>query len=200
MPEFLRSELPVRATTRQHWIVMLRSVRRATLVTFGVLVLLAVLWPYPMLIALILVVAAFLLWRYLLWRNERIYLTGKRIVRMDGIPAISRHEAWLRVDRISGARFIESWLGAQLHYATIELEAPGDHPGVRHLIKVGRASPFYLAMRDTVFGETWSPDPDESPVEQPVDYATEPLPRLDREHGEPARDVPGDTWRDRHDS
>ena len=175
MPEFLPSELPVRATTRQHWIVLLRRVHRWTLGTLAALVLLSLLWPWPWLFLLVLAVAALALWRYLLWRNERIYLTAKRIVRMEGIPAISRHEAWLRVDRINGAQFEETWLGGRLQYATIKLEAPGEHPGVRQLIKVGRASPFYLAMRDTVFGESWTPDPDEGPFE----YVTAPLPDVD---------------------
>ena len=175
MPEFLASELPVRAVTRQHWIVLVRRVRRATLVTFVVLLLLTIIWPFPWLVPLVVGVAALMLWRWLLWRNERIYLTSKRIVRMDGIPAISRHEAWLRVDRISGAQFEETWLGGRLGYATVDLEAPGSHPGVRHLIKVARASPFYLAMRDTVFGETSTPDPDEAPF----GYATAPLPLID---------------------
>ncbi|WP_375499731.1 hypothetical protein [uncultured Jatrophihabitans sp.] len=187
MPAFLPSELPIRATTRQHWIVLFRRVHRWTFAAFVVLLLLSLVWPYPWLILLILAVGTVALWRYLLWRNERIYLTGKRIVRMDGIPAISRHEAWLRVDRISGAQFEEKWLGGQLNYATIKLEAPGDHPGVRHLYKVGRASPFYLAMRDTVFGETWAPDPDEDSY-VPSHYITEPLPALDADAGRHRRD------------
>ena len=176
MPQFLSSELPVRAMTRQHWIVLLRPVHRWILVSFLVALLLAIVRPWPMSLLLALAVGLLALWRWLLWRNERIYLTGKRIVRMEGIPAITRHEAWLRVDRISGAQFEESWLGGQLGYASIALEAPGDHPGIRHLIKVGRASPFYLTMRDTVFGEPWSPDPDEG---LPTDYVTAPLPALD---------------------
>ncbi len=181
MPEFLASELPVRATTRQHWIVLFRRLHRWTLLTAVVVVLLAMLWPWPWLFLLILAVCGFALWRYLLWRNERIYLTGKRIVRMDGIPAISRHEAWLRVDRISGAQFQETWLGGRLGYATVDIEAPGSHPGVRHLIKVARASPFYLTMRDTVFGEASSPDPDEAPF----GYVTAPLPAIDPPEGRP---------------
>jgi hypothetical protein len=191
MPQFLPSELPVRATTRQHWIVLFRRVHRRTLIVFAVLLLLAILWPDPWVLALIVMVLVLAAWRYLLWRNERIYLTSKRIVRMEGIPAVTRHEAWLRVDRISGAQFREEWPGTWLDYATIDLEAPGDHPGVRHLIRVGRANPFYLTMRDTVFGEVWSPDPDEdSRHGVPTDYVTEPLPRLDLDkqgHGRRSR-------------
>jgi hypothetical protein len=180
MPQFLPSELPVRATTRQHWIVLFRRVHRRTLIVFAVLLLLAVLWPDPWVPVLVVMVAVLVAWRYLLWRNERIYLTSKRIVRMEGIPAVTRHEAWLRVDRISGAQFREEWPGTWLDYATIDLEAPGDHPGVRHLIRVGRANPFYLTMRDTVLGEAWSPDPDEDTrFGVSTDYVTEPLPRLD---------------------
>ena len=177
MPQFLASELPVRATTRQHWIVLFRRVHRWTLLTFVVLLLLTLIWPYPWIVLLVLVVGL-MAWRYLLWRNERIYLTGKRIVRMDGIPTVTRHEAWLRVDRISGAQFLESWPGTWLDYASIELEAPGQHPGTRHLLRVARASPFYLAMRNTVFGETGAPDPDEPPP----DYVTEPLPPVPEDY------------------
>jgi uncharacterized membrane protein YdbT with pleckstrin-like domain len=185
VPQFLPSELPVRATTRQHWIVLFRRVHKWTLLLLVVLVLASIVRPYPALGVLVLVVAVIAGWRYLLWRNERIYLTGKRVVRMEGIPALTRHEAWLRVDRISGARFDEEGLARLLGYATIHLEAPGDHPGIKHLIKVSRPSRFYLVMRDTVFGETWSPDPDDGPDERPTDYVTAPLPRLDLDkHGD----------------
>ena len=195
MPQFLPSELPVRATTRQHPIVLFRRVHKWTLVVLVVLLLASIVVSHRLVILLALVVVAIAGWRYLLWRNERIYLTAKRIVRMEGIPALTRHEAWLRVDRISGARFEVTQLGVWLDYATITLEAPGDHPGIKNLYRVGRASPFYLAMRDTVFGETSAPDPDEGPDHRRTDYVTAPLPRLDDRRGDRRDGEYGETRR-----
>ena len=85
-----------------------------------------------------------------------------------------RPEAYLRVDRISGARLVQTVPGKILKYGTIELEAPGDHPDVRRLKKIAEPHYFYGELRKLLFGVPRPPDPDEAPAE----FVTSPLPRI----------------------
>lgn len=179
MPALLPSELPVRCRTRHHWIVLLRPPHRLLAIALGVLLVTAVLAPQPMawLLGGVLLAFAFLRWQT--WQAEWVVLTGKRIIRVQGVPETTSSEASLRVDRVSGARVVQTVPGKILGYGTIELEAPGDHPGVRRLVKIKDPDLFYLQLRRVMFGEVTHSDPDD----QPSDYITEPLPRLSAERG-----------------
>jgi hypothetical protein len=174
VPALLPSELPIRARTRHHWIVLLRPPHK--LLTLGLLVLLAAaaLQPKPMawVFGLFLILVGFV--RVQTWQAERIILTSKRIIRVQGVPETTSSEAYLRIDRIFGARLVQTVPGKILGYGTIELEAPGDHPDVRRLVHVEKPKAFYLELRRLVFGEPGASDPDD----QPTDYVTEPLPLL----------------------
>jgi len=174
VPAFLPSELPVRARTRHHWIVLFRRPHLASAIVLGALLLGAVVWPKQLtwLFALVAAALAFLRWQT--WQAEWIILTTKRVIRIQGVPETTTSETSLRVDRVSGVRLVETVPGKLLGYGTIELEAPGDHPGVRRLVKIDDAHAFYLALRRVVFGEADVPDPDDDPR----DYVTAPLPVL----------------------
>ncbi|MBN9621137.1 MAG: hypothetical protein J0H43_15645, partial [Actinobacteria bacterium] len=52
--------------------------------------------------------------------------------------------------------------------------APGDHPRLRHLVRINRPHDFYRQLRGIIFDEVVALDPDDDPRE----YITEPLPRL----------------------
>lgn len=177
MPAFLASELPVRARTRHHWIVLFRAPHRFLGISLVVLMIAAVFAPNPMgwVLVLVLGLLAFLRWQT--WRAEWVILTGKRIIRIQGVPETTTSEASLRIDRVSGARLIETVPGKILGYGTIELEAPGDHPDVRKLVKIADPGGFYLEVRRLVFGEPAGSDPEDDDR----GYLTEPLPRLDVE-------------------
>jgi predicted membrane metal-binding protein len=174
VPALLPSELPVRARTRHHWIVLWRPPHKLLTVALLVFVVAAAFRPNPLawLLALFLVLVGFV--RVQTWRAERIILTGKRIIRVQGVPETTSSEASLRIDRISGARLVQTVPGKLLDYGTIELEAPGDHPGLRRLVNIAQPKRFYLELRRLIFGEPDYRDPDE----QPTDYVTEPLPEL----------------------
>jgi hypothetical protein len=174
VPALLPSELPVRARTRHHWIVLWRLPHKVLSIALVVLLLAAIVDPSPMawVFGLAIAVLGFLRWQT--WQAERIILTSKRIIRVQGVPETTSSEASLRVDRISGARLIETVPGKILGYGSIELEAPGDHPGIRRIEKIARPKPFYAELRRVVFGEPIAPDPDDDPR----DYVTEPLPLL----------------------
>ncbi|HEX3335634.1 MAG TPA: PH domain-containing protein [Jatrophihabitans sp.] len=174
MPALLPSELPVRARTRHHWIVLLRPPHKFLLLALLVLLIAAAAQPKPMAYLFGAVIAALVFLRWQTWQAEAIILTGKRIIRVQGVPETTSSEASLRVDRISGARLVETVPGKLLGYGTIELEAPGDHPDVRRLKKIARPREFYLQLRTVVFGEGIKPDPDDDPGE----FVTEPLPFL----------------------
>lgn len=174
MPALLPSELPVRARTRHHWIVLFRPPHKVLGIALLVLLLAAVVGRGVIAWVFIVVVLAMAFLRWQTWQAERIILTGKRIIRVQGVPETTTSEASLRVDRISGARLIETVPGKILGYGTIELEAPGDHPDVRRLKRIARPKIFYLELRRLVFGEIRAPDPDDGPHE----YITEPLPFL----------------------
>ena len=58
---------------------------------------------------------------------------------------------------MSGARLVQTVPGKLLGYGTIELEAPGDHPDVRRLVKIDNPNEFYLELRRIVFGEPTGP-------------------------------------------
>jgi hypothetical protein len=174
VPAFLPSELPVRCRTRHHWIVLFRPPRLWSGIALLVLLLAAVVQPEPMAWIFALVAVAFALLRWQTWQAEWVILTSKRVIRVQGVPETTKSEASLRVDRVSGVQLIETVPGKLLGYGTIELEAPGDHPGVRHLVKIDNPHEFYLALRRLVFGEADRPDPDDDPR----DYVTEPLPAL----------------------
>jgi hypothetical protein len=179
VPALLPSELPVRARTRHHWIVLVRPPHKVLGIALLVLLLAAYADPDPMfwVTGIVLAVLGFVRWQT--WRAERIVLTSKRIIRVQGVPETTSSEASLRVDRISGARLIETVPGKLLGYGTIELEAPGDHPDVRRLVNIARPRAFYLELRKLIFGEPMGPDPDDNPR----DYVTQPLPvvRVERD-------------------
>lgn len=179
MPAFLPSELPIRAVARQHWIVLLRKPRRASVVVLAVLLVCGFIWPWPMSWVFILVAGLMGSLRYREWRAERVILTGKRIIHVQGILETSSSESSLRLDRISGIRFVETVPGKMLDYANIELEAPGNHPGISRLLRMRRPGRFYLELRHIVFAEDGRPDPDEETIEEsPAEYVTSPLPAV----------------------
>jgi hypothetical protein len=178
MPALLPSELPVRARTRHHWVVMFR--RPHLLLTLALVLLLLMAIVQPALIwLLVLVLGGFAFLRWQTWQAEWIILTSKRIIRVQGVPETTTSEASLRVDRISGARMVQTVPGKILGYATIELEAPGNHPDVRTLERVARPHSFYLELRRVIFGQPVTPEPDDDPR----GYVTAPLPLLRRDTG-----------------
>ncbi|GAB2487881.1 YdbT family protein [Jatrophihabitans fulvus] len=178
MPDFLASEkVAPRYHAHQHWVMLVRRrPRRSSLITLAVLLLAAWIWPWPWAFVLVVVAAllGFLRWR--LWASEQLWLTNKRIIHVHGVLETSRTEAWLRLERVSGMRVTESLLGSWLNYATIHVDAPGDHPGTHHLWRIGKALPFYRRFRSLVLegNSVGDPDLDGSPGE----YVTEELPSL----------------------
>ena len=173
MPALLESELPVQARARHHGIVVFRPPHRYWAAAFlGAFV---ASWFVP---ALRWILLAWVLWvlflRYREWLAERVIVTKKRIIRVQGIPETTTAESWLRLDRVSGVRIEQTVAGKLLRYATIHLEAPGDHPGVRKLEKIANPHEFYRQLRRIVMGESAPYDPDD----QPADFVTEPLPVL----------------------
>ena len=185
MPALLPSELPVRARTRHHWIVLWRLPHKLLMLALIVFVLAAVITPNPMawLLTVFLIAFGFLRWQT--WQAEQIILTNKRIIRVQGVPETTSSEASLRVDRISGSQYIVTVPGKIFRYGTIALEAPGDHPGTKHLIRISGARGFYEDLRQLVYGGPMptAADPDfgqvrYTDVDEPQDYVTEPLPVL----------------------
>jgi predicted membrane metal-binding protein len=173
VPALMRSELPEIARTRHHWIVLVRPPS----LWAGIAVLLLLVWALVapamfVVLALLLGAVAFLRWQT--WRAEVIILTKRRIVRVRGVPETTTTEASLRIDRVSGARLIQTVPGKLLGYGTVELEAPGDHPDVRKLVKIAEPHRFYGLVRAIVFADRAHPDPDDVPS----GYVTERLPRL----------------------
>lgn len=172
MPPFLRTELPVQARTRHHPIVLLRRTHKLTAL---LLVVTAALGFYSgwAIAALVFELTWILYWRWRIWRAEWILLTRKRIIRIQGIPETTSSEASLRIDRVSGARLVQTPMGKIFGYGNIELEAPGEHPDVRKLMSIGEVEEFYIILRRVIFGEDGA-DPDD----YFEDFVTEPLPDI----------------------
>jgi len=167
-------ELPELARARHHWIVLLTPPSKWASLGLVLLFVAAVFKPVPFLVIFLVVAVAGAALRWQTWRAELIILTCKRVIRVQGIPETTTTEASLRIDRVSGARLVQTVPGKLLNYGTIELEAPGDHPGVRHLVRIAEPLRFYHQLRTVIFGgELPGPDPDDgfNP------YSTEPLPR-----------------------
>ena len=178
MPKLLPSELPVVCRIRHPWIVLFPLPHKLTLAAYAVLVVIAI-FAHSALAWLFFVVSVVVgvMLRYQAWQAEQVILTRKRIIRVQGIPETTSSEAWLRVDRVSGLRLVETVPGKLLHYATIELEAPGDHPGLRRLEHMRHGRRFYTHLRRIVFADgRGEPDPDEDLIDNPTEYVTEPLP------------------------
>jgi hypothetical protein len=180
VPALLPSELPVRARTRHHWVVMFRRPHLVLVVALLLLLIMTIVKPNPMAWLFGLVLGGFAFVRWQTWRAEWVILTSKRLIRVQGVPETTTSEASLRVDRISGARMIQTVPGKILGYATIDLEAPGDHPDVRRLARIANPHAFFMELRRVIFGEPSALDPDDDPH----GYVTEPLPIL-----------PPDGWR-----
>lgn len=174
MPALLPSELPVLCHTRQHWIVLLRLPKRHWAILVAVLAITAFVRPQPMLIVLVAAVSWFAFLRVQEWWAEQIILTSKRVIRVEGVVETTSIEASLRLDRISGSLFVVTVPGKCLGYGTIGLEAPGDHPGTRRLIRIKNAKEFYDQLRRLVYSGDGLADHDY----YPRDYLTEPLPML----------------------
>jgi hypothetical protein len=174
----MRSELPEVARTRHHWMTLFRPPRHRLSMAALLALFAWGLFTPAILIVFAIVIGVNLLVRIRTWRAELIILTRKRIIRVQGVPETTNTEASLRIDRVSGARLIQTVPGKLLDYGTIELEAPGDHPDVRRLIRIAEPQEFYARLRAIVFGERPGPDPDDGgPVELPTN-TTQPLPRL----------------------
>ena len=172
MPALLPSELPVRCRTRHHWIVLLRPPKKVNAVVLAVLFLVAIIQANPMAFLFALVAAGLAFLRWQTWQAEWVILTSRRIIRVQGVPETTKSEASLRIDRVSGARLVETVPGKIFGYGTVELEAPGDHPDVRRLVKINNPNEFFLELRKVIFGDDLGSDPDDDPHE----YITEPLP------------------------
>lgn len=170
----LPSELPVLARARHHWIVMFRPPPRSLAIALVVLLLAALFQPSPMAVVFAVVLSAIAFLRWQTWRAEVILLTRSRIIRVRGVPETTSTESSLRLDRISGAVLEQTVWGKLLNYGSIEIEAPGQHPDVRQLVKIARPHRFYLQVRGVIFGEGIDLDPDD----RPQDFITAPLPRL----------------------
>jgi Bacterial PH domain len=167
------SELPVLGRAQHHWIVLVRRPHALLGVALLILLLAAVFDPNPMawIFLLVLCAAAYLRWQT--WRAEWIILTRRRLIRVRGVPETTTSEASLRLDRISGVVLVQTVLGKILNYGSIELEAPGQHPDVRNLVKIARPHPFYLEVRRVVFDSNSPPPPEDG---GPQGYITTPLP------------------------
>jgi len=177
VPAFLRSELPLRATVRHHWLVIFRLPSRRWLIVWALDIVASWIWFNPVGWASLLFLAGILWLRWREWRAELIMLTGKRIVRTQGIPETTEIEAWMRLDRVSGVRIEQSLPGKILRYATVVLEAPGSHPGTRDLRMISKPFEFYSVLRRLVLDGPTSPDPDDSGADLlEGEYVTEPLP------------------------
>lgn len=177
MPPLMRSEVPVVSTTRHHPIVLARLPGRVPGLALVALAVWALVSPAMWLVVAITVIVA-LLFRWQTWNAERIILTRKRIIRVQGVPETTTSEAFLRVDRISGMRIVQTVPGKLLDYATIELEAPGNHPDVRRLVKIWHPHDFYRELRHLLFSER-RPDPDDVGTRPGLaEDVTAPLPRL----------------------
>jgi hypothetical protein len=176
MPPLMRSELPVVTTTRHHPIVLLQLPGKWALLGLLALVVWALMTPSIWFVVIVLIVVT-MLFRWQKWNAERIILTRKRIIRVQGVPETTSSEAFLRVDRISGMRIVQSVPGKILDYANVELEAPGNHPDVRHMVKIWHPHAFYRDLRHLVFSEH-RPDPDDVGTSGLPEDATAPLPRI----------------------
>ena len=183
MPALMPSELPVIARARRHWVVMLRKPHIALVVALVVLLAAAVFDPNPMawIFLLVLGAAGYLRWQS--WRSEWVILTQRRIVRVRGIPETTTSEASLRLDRISGAVLEQTVMGKILDYATIELEAPGQHPDVRRLDQVAHPRAFYAHIRRVIFDDPSG----RRGFGGPQDFVTAPLPPLRPDPPRPPR-------------
>jgi hypothetical protein len=181
MPPLLRSELPIRAKTRHSPITWFKPTSRETAIAFGLTAALAWLflsgwWAIILVAAEVVAVLGF---RIQTWSAEWIILTGKRIVRFQGVAETTTSEASLRLDRVSGARLVQTVPGKWFGYGSIELEAPGDHPDTHRLMYIQDAVHFFMILRELVFGEPQSSDPDDDgPDDHIQDHITEPLPAV----------------------
>ena len=173
MPALLQSELPELARTRHHWIVLIAPPSKWAMLGLLALFAAAVVKPTPFALLFLIVFVAAAALRWQTWRAELIILTRKRVVRVRGVPETTSSEASLRIDRVSGARLVQTVPGKLLDYGTIELEAPGDHPDVRHLVRIAEPNRFYDQLRRLLFTDPMEQDPDDGAAR----YPTEPLPR-----------------------
>lgn len=173
MPALMQSELPELARARHHWIVLLEPPSKWAMLAMVGLFVAAIFKPMPFLVFFLIVAVAAAVLRWQTWRAELVILTRKRIVRVRGIPETTTTEASLRIDRVSGARLIQTVPGKILDYGTIELEAPGDHPDVRRLVRIAEPKHFYNQLRSVIFADRSGPDPDNGQGS----FVTEPLPR-----------------------
>lgn len=180
MPDFLASEKrEPRYQAHQHWVMLLlRKPRKAWVLLLVVLAVTGWIWPWPMGFVLFVAVVVLGTLRWRLWNSERLWLTCKRIIHTEGVLETARTESWLRLDRVSGMRITETWIGQWLGYASIRVDAPGDHAGTHNLYRIGKALPFYDRFRSLVIEGAKGGDPDFGAPTYSSHYVTEELPEL----------------------
>lgn len=173
MPALLPSDKPVVGGARYHWITVFSKPPRWLWVTMLALLILAVMWPWPMIVpfAVMFGFDAFLRWQY--WREANVVLTQCRIIRCIGVPEWTSAEASMRLDRIHGLVIEQTALGKILDYGTIELESPVKNNDLQKLSRIKDPQRFYRLLQVTIYGSGTPDDPDYRP-----EHHTAPLPAL----------------------
>jgi hypothetical protein len=204
---------------RHHWIVLLDPPGRWTWLLFALLVVVAITGGWWGLIPLVVVVTVFFLFRYQEWRAEVIELDPRAVRHARGVKETTTSNAFLRIDRVSGVVMSRTVPGKLLGYGTVHLEAPGDHPDFKHLVKIQKPLETFTLIEALMFKTSLSPtgasilpaaassdrgpydhdgssgDPDDTGADI---RATEPLPSVDQPRTDrprtdrPRTDRPGD--------
>jgi hypothetical protein len=153
---------------RHHWIALLRPPGRGTWIVFGLLVLFVLVGGLLAWIPLLVVLAVFFGLRYREWRADLIELNPRTIRHARGVKETTATNAFLRIDRITGVAMSQTVPGKLLGYATLHIEASGDHPDFRRLVNIENSKQTFVLLEALMFdGEVADTDPDDTGFDAP---------------------------------
>ena len=137
--------------TRQHWIVLAKSlfVNSVLLIVVVLLALIPILKRFDILgilIALftILPIGAFAV-RYLQWWNEEYLVTNRRVIQAEGV--INKHVIDSSLEKVNDVVLDQSFLGRLFDYGDIEILTASEG-GVNRLHQIAAPVKFKTEMHD----------------------------------------------------
>lgn len=146
---------------RHHWIVLFGPPSKWGWLGLAILALVGITSGWLGWLPMVLIIGAVLLFRYQEWRAEVITVDQLTIRYAQGVQETTTSRALLRVDRISGIVLSRSVPGKLLGYGSLHLEAPGNHPDIRHLNRINHPELTARLVESLMFRTATDTDPDD---------------------------------------
>lgn len=174
--ELLGKNEKIVVRTRQHWMVLARSLL-GNIVFALVIVVLAIVLAVPtagaslLALFLLLIPGALFLRDYLAWANEEYMVTNLRVIQTEGI--FNKNMIDSSLDKVNDVKFAQSFLGRIFDYGDIEILTASES-GINNLHNI--ASP--IVFKTEMLNQKSAPPPRAPAPTLPPPNSREAIPLL----------------------